>query len=203
MSTWTCGLACLLLGAIGCSDSTEPGPSGAGGGGASGDAGGDASAGAETETAGEGGASGEGGADATGALDAPDEEAALLAFLDSKSYAGWAKEAEPHASAGPHRGTVRVHYSPKAALARSSDAQTFPAGAASVKELMRDGSLYGYAVWVKVQDATDEGNGFFWYEIIEDENGEKSVYGNSLGSGVCVSCHSAGRDYDLSTLPIE
>jgi hypothetical protein len=127
----------------------------------------------------------------------------LLAFLDAKTYAGWAKEAEFHASTGPHGDAVRTYYSPKAALALKSGATTFPAGAATVKELTSGGSLYGHAVWVKVQDATDAGNGFFWYEVINQGGGKKSVYGNALGSGDCVGCHSAGKDYDLSTLPFE
>ena len=90
-------------------------------------------------------------------LDAPDESQALLSFLEAKQYAGWAKEGESHPSEGPHGDGVRVYYSPKAAQALRSGAATFPAGAASVKELTRSGALYGYSVWVKVQDASDGG----------------------------------------------
>lgn len=147
------------------------------------------------------GAAGDGGA--ASALDAPDEAQALVAFLEAKQYGEWAKEAEYHLSAGPHGESVRTYYSPKAASALNSDAPTFPAGAASVKELMSGGSIYGYSVWVKVEDATDGGNGFFWYELIHHGGGNDTVYGNARGSSDCVGCHSAGKDYSLSTLPFE
>lgn len=144
-----------------------------------------------------------GGSDAVTAHDAPDEATALVAFLEAKQYADWPKEAEYHLSAGPHGESVRTYYSPKAAAALNGGAPTFPAGAASVKELTSGGSLYGYSVWVKVQDATDGGNGFFWYELIHRGGGNDTVYGNARGSSDCVGCHSAGKDYSLSTLPFE
>lgn len=149
------------------------------------------------------GTGGDGAAGGTSELDAPDEEQALVAFLNAKHYAGWAKEPDFHASAGPHGDGVRVYYSPKAAVTVKRGATTLPAGAATVKELTSGGSLYGYAVWVKVQDASDAGNGFFWYERIAQGGGVFSVYGNARGSGDCVGCHSAGKDYNLSTMPFD
>jgi len=70
-------------------------------------------------------------------LDAPDEATALVAFVEAKQYANWAREAEFHPTSGPHGESVRVYYSPKAAQALASGAATFPIGAASVKELAR------------------------------------------------------------------
>jgi hypothetical protein len=136
-------------------------------------------------------------------LDAPSNASELQAFLDAKRYSGWAKEAAYHQSSGPHGDGVRVFYSPRAAAALSSGAATFPAGAATVKELSSGGSLYGWAVWVKVQAETNGGNGFYWYEIIHQGGGKDSIYGNALGSNDCVGCHVAGKDYDLSTLPFQ
>jgi hypothetical protein len=150
-----------------------------------------------------GGIGGEGGTPAELVLDAPDNEPELRAFLDAKRYTGWAKEAEAHESAGPHGDGVRVYYSPRAAAAINAGADTLPAGAAAVKELTSDGSLYGHSVWVKVQDATDSGNGFFWYEIIDQGGDTFNIYGNALGSPDCTNCHRAGKDYNLSTLPFE
>ena len=141
--------------------------------------------------------------DDTTVLDAPDDEAALVAFLTAGKYETWAKEADYHESAGPHGKSVRVYYSAKATESLHSGAAVFPAGAASVKELESDGSLYGWSVWVKVQDATDGGNGFFWYERIRRDDGNDLVYGNARGSGDCVGCHRGGMDFDLSTLPFE
>lgn len=149
------------------------------------------------------GSAGSAGGDATSALDAPDEEQALIGFLESKQYASWAKESDYHPSTGPHGDRVRVYYSRRAAQTLSDGNPTFPAGAAAVKELTSDTSLYGWAVWVKVQADTDAGNGFFWYERIAQGAGNYSIYGNARGSADCVGCHQPGKDYNLSTFPFE
>lgn len=203
MSAWSSLGVCILMvgGTLGCSESAEDAPRGTVGAGAGGAPLGGASAGSGAGALAASGAAGVG--DAIAAFEAPDEAQALVAFLEAKQYAGWAKEAEYHLSAGPHGDGVRVYYSPKAATALNSGAATFPAGAASVKELTSSGSLYGYSVWVKVQDATDGGNGFFWYELIHHGGGNDTVYGNARGSSDCVGCHGAGKDYSLSTLPFE
>ncbi|HET7539412.1 MAG TPA: hypothetical protein VFK05_06050 [Polyangiaceae bacterium] len=170
------------------------------------------SAGAATGATADGGASGTVPASPSGAagsgeprvLEAPDDAPALLSFLEAQQYAEWPKEAETHPSAGPHGERVRVYYSPSAARALKGGASSLPAGAASVKELTTsDGTLSGYSVWVKVQEASDGGNGFFWYERVRRPDGSDAVYGNARGSSVCVGCHSAGQDYSLSTLPFE
>ncbi|HEY3254248.1 MAG TPA: hypothetical protein VGJ91_09880 [Polyangiaceae bacterium] len=127
----------------------------------------------------------------------------MRAFLQAKQYTSWAKEVEAHPSAGPHGEGVRVYYSPKAVQSLSSGARQFSAGAASVKELISGDSVYGYSVWVKVQDASDDGNGFFWYEVISHASGADTVSGNARGSSACVGCHRAGKDYLRSTLPFE
>lgn len=158
---------------------------------------------AGASTTGEPASGGAGGASEspTLTLDAPDNEQELRAFLDAKQYANWAREADYHASTGPHGTGVRVYYGPKAAEAISAGATTLPAGAAAIKELMSGGSVYGHSVWVKVQDATDAGKGLFWYEIIAQGGGEFTIYGNSLGARDCVGCHQTGKDCNLSTLP--
>ena len=153
--------------------------------------------------AGSSAAAGGGAGAASSGLDAPDNASALQAFLDAKQYSGWAKEAAFHGSSGPHGDAVRVYYSPKAVAALKGGAASLPAGAATVKELTSGGSLYGWAVWVKVQDATDNGKGFYWYEIIHQGGGNNSIYGDALGSDDCVGCHVAGKDYNLSTLPFQ
>lgn len=204
-------VAMILLG-YGCSTSGAddgPRPSLDPGSDAGGDAGGPTNGGdANAGVGAEGGHTGDEGSENGGngespVLDAPEVEPALLAFLDAKQYSNWAKEADYHPSAGPHGDAVRVFYSPKAARALAGGAETFPAGAAAVKELSSEGSLIGWSVWVKVQDATDAGNGFYWYEVVRRSDGKESVYGNARGSRDCVPCHAGGKDYDLSTLPFE
>ena len=90
---------------------------------------------------------------------------------------------------------MRVFYSARAAAALDAGAARFPAGAAAIKELTSEGYLYGWAVWVKVQDDSAAGSGFCWYELIEPG----TVYGDALGSSDCVDCHAPGKDFLLSS----
>jgi hypothetical protein len=124
------------------------------------------------------------------ALDAPDQQSELVAFLSRSDYGDWAAEPAIHGSSGPHASAFRVYYGPIAARALSEGADTFPKGAAVVKEF----EAGGWAVWIKVDADSDEGRGFFWYEQVGD-----SIYGNARGSRACVGCHSRGRDFLLSS----
>ena len=137
-----------------------------------------------------------------GELDAPTNAAAYLEFLENGRYKSWPAEPDYHDSSGPHGGGVRVFYSPKAAQALNSGRASFPAGAATVKELTSEGFLYGWAVWTKVQSASDGGKGFYWYEIIRGD-GDDQVYGDGLGHSDCVDCHATGHDFLLSDRPFE
>jgi hypothetical protein len=122
--------------------------------------------------------------------DAPDQQSELVAFLSRADYVTWAAEPAFHGSSGPHASAFRVYYGPIATRALSEDADTFPKGAAVVKEF--EGG--GWAVWIKVDADSDEGRGFFWYEQVGDR-----IYGNARGSRACVGCHSSGRDFLLSS----
>lgn len=110
-------------------------------------------------------------------------------------YTTWHAEPGYHVSSGPHGGSVRVFYGPKAAAALTAKQARFPAGAATIKEAASaDGSLTGWSVWVKVQGDSDNGNGFYWYEVTLRTPSDR-VYADALGSSVCVGCHAAGPDY--------
>ena len=70
-------------------------------------------------------------------------------------------------------------------LLAGSSAGSYPVGAASVKELYRDGAIIGFAVGRK----TDAG--WYWYESIGT-----SVVADSVGAGLCAGCHAdAPRDH--------
>ena len=67
---------------------------------------------------------------------------------------------------------------------------TYPVGAASVKELVRNGQITGFAVGVKLA-AGDAASSWYWYEAVGD-----SIYADGVNAGVCVNCHvGAARDY--------
>jgi hypothetical protein len=124
----------------------------------------------------------------------------LRPFLEKGDYDAWPAESDYHESDGPHGGGVRVFYGPKAAASLQANAEVFTRGSATIKELTSDGFLYGLAVWVKVSDDADEGNGFYWYELIKGNTpAEDLIYGDGLGHSDCVSCHADGPDYFLSS----
>lgn len=56
--------------------------------------------------------------------------------------------------------------------------------------------LTGWSVMVKTQDTSDGGQGWFWYEVIE-ENGEITKLPVEPGNGqaACSSCHTVGKDF--------
>ena len=201
MPQWFASGALVLLAfAVACGDDDE---SDAGAfGGAANQGGSNAARGGSEFSAGAGGGagsnSGDAGAPAEAGLDAPIEREVLEAFLERGGYQDWPAEAAAHASSGPHGNSVRTFYSPRAAQAVLEESPTFPAGAATVKELFDGANLYGYSVWVKADADSDSGNNVYWYETA---NGGSPYEG--LGARICTGCHSAGQDFLLSFLPFE
>ena len=66
-----------------------------------------------------------------------------------------------------------------------------------------DGVLQGWAVMTKTGRDTDDGRGWFWYEVTSASDPSAIA---AMGNGVpgCVSCHSIG-DVDMirSGYPLE
>ena len=54
----------------------------------------------------------------------------------------------------------------------------------------------------KTHDKTDGGNGWFWYEVTDDNDEDKLA---AIGNGVegCVSCHTIGRDMVRTAFPLK
>ena len=55
---------------------------------------------------------------------------------------------------------------------------------------------------VKTSDDSDNGKGWFWYEITSTRSGSDPV---AAGNGVqlCQGCHFIGRDFVLTTYPLQ
>ena len=70
-----------------------------------------------------------------------------------------------------------------AALSASADG-TYPVGAASVKELVSNGRITGFAVGIKLA-AGDAASSWYWYEAVGD-----TIYADGVNPGICVNCHS-------------
>jgi hypothetical protein len=148
-----------------------------------------------------GGSLGEGGQPADpenpSSLDAPTNLQDLDAFLELGRYKSWAAEPSLHRGRGPHGRDVRVFYSPKAAAALTASAEAFPRGAAVVKEIVVDNAS-GWAVWIKAEADSDNGNSFYWYELIVGSDNTRTVYGGTFNAPGCVGCHRSGHDYLLA-----
>jgi len=128
----------------------------------------------------------------------PTEAAALVAWLEAGSYLGWQAESAPHASAGPHFGIVRTFVNNALFDSLSGDHPQHPGGAAAVKELYGSGTtVRGWAVMLKLQDDSNAGRGWYWYERF---NGSGS---GAIGNRVCTGCHSAGRDFVRIPFPLQ
>lgn len=118
----------------------------------------------------------------------PEGHAALKTWLASGHYLTWACEATAHPARPPGaHGMNRI--CSNAALSASADG-TYPVGAASVKELVQNGRVTGFAVGLK-RAAGDAADSWYWYEAYGD-----SVIADGVNRGICVNCHAdAARDY--------
>jgi hypothetical protein len=125
--------------------------------------------------------------------------AALLTWLEAKTYTKWKSESKPHASTGPHGSKVLSFVN--AALFDSLPKMGENAkGSAAVKELFNTSDmLIGWAVAIKTADSSDAGKNWYWYEIIN-----KAVVADEAGKALCVNCHSTGaKDYFKSPVPLQ
>ena len=129
----------------------------------------------------------------------PTTAKALLAWLRAGNYLGWTAESAPHASAGPHFGTVRTFLNPTVFASLAAGQAAHPSGSALVKELYGSGSqIQGWDVMLKVQDDSAGGAGWYWLEYFAG-----GTYGDGLGVPVCTGCHSLGNDFVRSPFPLQ
>lgn len=130
--------------------------------------------------------------------------AAVNAWLQKKEYQAWAKESAPRAftpGAGGHSGTVRAYLNPTLDASMKAGNAEHPKGAASVKEFLQGETLTGWAMYIKTQDASDGGKGFYWYEVFDTTPGASSIGGQ--GSATCTGCHASGKDFVRVPYPLE
>jgi hypothetical protein len=124
----------------------------------------------------------------------PGGGAALLAWLEDGGYERWLTEPEPHASSGPH-GRVRTFVNDALAGSLGAGAEMHPRCATSVKELFSDTDdrADGWAVSLKLDDESDSGRNWYWYEYLDG-----TTHVDGAGAGSCTGCHADGDDYYLS-----
>jgi hypothetical protein len=131
----------------------------------------------------------------------PTNAAGMNAFLQSKGYAAWAKESAPHPSTGPHGGMVLTYVDPTLEGSLAAGNAEHPVGSASVKELIAGGKVTGWAAYVKTQASSDQGKGWYWYEVFDAAPGARGTEGQ--GNATCTGCHSRGKDYVRVPYPLQ
>jgi hypothetical protein len=133
---------------------------------------------------------------------APTEPAALQAWLVAGHYKAWPHESKRHESTGPHPEEVLTFVSPALHATLSSGGPHAP-GAAAVKELYKQGAHTGWAVSVKVEADSNEGRGWYWYEVFSTQSDAKPGY-EGLGKELCRDCHTeSGIDQVLIPFPLQ
>lgn len=146
--------------------------------------------------------------------DTPDVDSAvptdlqeLSRYLKDGAYRKFAaRESAPHPSRGPHTNVgwpVRVFFDPTVNASMGAGNSSHPIGASIVKEMFDDsGVLQGWAVMVKTQADSAGGKGWFWYETTNVDNPTEVV---AAGNGVqlCQGCHFIGKDFVLTTYPLQ
>ena len=136
----------------------------------------------------------------------PLDKEALFAWLKSGDYRNFKnQESKTHPSEGPHTAIdlpVKVYMNDMIAASLTAGNAEHPEGSGIVKEMYSDaGELGGWAVMVKTQAATDNGKGWFWYEVTSaTESNDVAAKGNGVVG--CAKCHSYGDDMVLSQFPL-
>ncbi len=120
----------------------------------------------------------------------PITHAELVPWLADGAYQTWACEAEAHPARPP--GAHRINRICSNTLLSMTAAGAYPVGAASVKELVQDGAVTGYAVVRKVTTTA-----WYWYEAYGD-----NVLAEGRSITVCTGCH-AGAPRDLIFTRVE
>jgi len=130
----------------------------------------------------------------------PQVAAELFAYLQAGEYKKFAHETGVHPSNGPH-GSVQTYLNPILEESLKAGNEVHPVNAAAVKELYNTGgTLIGWAVSVKTAAASDDGNGWYWYENFSTTQNRPIADGK--GVGLCAGCHSGGLDFVLVPYPL-
>lgn len=133
----------------------------------------------------------------------PTASSELFAWLQAGRYRTFSAESAVHPSAGPHGGAVRTFVNGALERSLAAGGAAHPPGSAAVKELYAAdrSTLTGWAVEVKLQDDSDGGRGWYWYEVFSTTDGSRPIEG--VGNSVCTGCHAQGADFVRIPFPLQ
>jgi hypothetical protein len=131
----------------------------------------------------------------------PATRAELHKWLQAGKYKEFPHESEVHPSDGPH-GSVQVYLNPILEASLKAGNEAHPVNSSAIKELYgTDGKLRGWAVSVKTQAESADGDGWYWYETFSTADNASAV-ADGNGVGLCTGCHAGGLDYVTIPYPL-
>ena len=125
----------------------------------------------------------------------------LFAYLKAGGYKDFTHESKMHPSAGPHD-DVLTFFNPVLERSFKDGNKIHPKGAAAVKELYKNGKMYGWAAMVKTQNDDEDGSSWYWYEVTSTTDPTKIV-AEGINAGFCAGCHSIGKDFVRIGYPLK
>ncbi len=124
----------------------------------------------------------------------------LFEFLQRGEYESWEHEADIQEPRGPHDDGI-TFVNPSMQEALHGRLGVMPVGAAAVREMYKDAAQYGWAVSIKTQADSADGDNWYWYEVLSTTDGSR-LAAAGMGVPLCTSCHRLGRDFVLAK-PVE
>lgn len=130
----------------------------------------------------------------------PDSAEKLNAYLRAGIYRNWTADPSVHPSSTSAHPRSRIYFNPSVVDTLTKKV-SHQAGASVVKEFysLDNNKVTGWAVGIKIQSDSSNGNGWYWYETFSAEPGAVATQGR--GISVCSNCHSKGQDYIRASLP--
>ena len=124
----------------------------------------------------------------------------LFDTLQRRAYRSWEHHSAVQESKGPH-GDAITYVNPTMQEALHGRLGIMPPGAATVMELYQEETHYGWAVGVKTQADSADGDHWYWYEALSTTDPSR-LAAAGMGVSLCNGCHSLGRDFVLVNYPL-
>ncbi len=139
-----------------------------------------------------------------GSIEVPTSATALLEYLKQGSYQSWRRESAPHQTQGPHKSGALVFVNDILLTSLEANNANHPKGSIAIKELYEPDlqTKAGWAVMVKTEDASLNGKGWYWFEVFSSARGDQFI-ADGNGVALCTGCHQPGKDYFLTTFPLQ
>lgn len=139
-----------------------------------------------------------------GTIEVPTSASALLEYLKKGSYQTWRRESAPHQTQGPHKSGALVFINDVLLKSLEAKNTSHPKGSVAIKELYQVDlkTKAGWAVMVKIDDNSQGGRGWYWFEVFSSSAGDQFI-ADGNGVALCTGCHQPGKDFFLTKFPLQ